>query len=151
MIDSSSWEASFARLGAPGGVTVAGVESSDVTAVPAAVVAEVLADPDTFFRHAMEAAPGWATRYGGPEGVMQLTTVLQDDLARRTKVNAALRGAAFRFARTHDARSLEYIAQRLGISRMSVTRAMQRAAGSEEMFPALEEPGAWGPDVTTAR
>lgn len=82
---------------------------------------------------------------------MQLTTVLQDELARRTKVNAALRGSAFRFMRTHDARSLEYIAQQLGISRMSVTRAMQRAAGSEEMFPALEHPGAWTSEPPTEK
>ena len=127
------------------------VKPTDVTAVPADVVAQVLDDPDVFFQHAMEAAPGWAARYGGPEGVMQLTTVLQDELARRTKVNAALRGSAFRFMRTHDARSLEYIAQQLGISRMSVTRAMQRAAGSEEMFPALEDPGAWTSEPPTGR
>ena len=74
-------------------VTVGNMQPSDVTAVPAEVVAEVLRDPPGFLAAAAEASPGWAVRYGGPEGVAQLTSALHDHLAQLTKSNAELRAA----------------------------------------------------------
>lgn len=119
------------------------VRPSDVTAVPAEVVTEVLANPAAFLADAMEATPGWANRYGGADGVAELTSVLQEQLAQQTKLNAALRAAAFRFLRVHRRRSLESIAQQVGITRTSVMRAAQRRDEDAGNFAALEEPGAW--------
>lgn len=119
------------------------VQPSDVTAVPAEVVAQVLANPATFLADAMEAAPGWAYRYGGADGVAELTSVLQEHLAQQTKLNAALRASAFRFLRGHRRRSLESIGQQVGITRTSVMRAAQRHEEEPGAFAALEKPGAW--------
>jgi hypothetical protein len=119
------------------------VEPSNVTAVPAEVVTEVLSDPARFLAVAMEAAPGWANRYGGADGVAELTSVLQEQIAEQPKLNAELRAAAFTFLRVHRRRSLASIAQQVGITPTSVMRAIQRRDEGARNFTALEAPSAW--------
>ncbi len=48
--------------------------------------------PGHLLAAAAEAAPGWSVRYGGLEGVAQLTSALHEHLAQLTQSNAALRG-----------------------------------------------------------
>ena len=132
---------------AAGAVTVGNMQPADVTAVPAEVVADVLRDPSGFLAAAAEAAPGWATRYGGPEGVAQLTSALHDHLAQLTKSNAELRAATVVYLRTHPKLSLLTIARLLGVTKGAVQHVMRRAeedsTRASGTFARLESPGAW--------
>lgn len=123
-------------------VTVSGMQPADVTAAPAEVVAEVLRDPSGFLAAATEAAPGWSTRYGGPQGVAQLTSVLHDRLAELTKLNADLRTSTLIYLRSQEHMSLGKLAGLLGVTRSAVQVASRRRdeAGA---FAQLESPGGW--------
>lgn len=129
-------------------VTVGGMQAADVTAVPPEVVAEVLRDPPGFLAAAAEAAPGWSVRYGGPEGVAQLTSVLNEHLSQLTKLNAAVRAATVVYLRTHPKLSLLTIARLLGVTKGLVQKIMRRAEGDSTTeawrYAHLESPEAWG-------
>lgn len=130
----------------PDVVTVGSMQPADVTAASAEVVAEVLRDPATFLAAAAEAAPGWSVRYGGPEGVAQLTSALHEHLAQLTQSNAALRGAAVLHLATHRKVQLLTIAQLLGVTKGAVNHVIRRAelgASREFGFAKLEAPDAW--------
>lgn len=118
------------------------MQPADVTAAPAEVVAEVLRDPSGFLAAATEAAPGWSTRYGGPQGVAQLTGVLHDRLAELTKLNADLRTSTLIYLRSQEHMSLGKLAGLLGVTRSAVQVASRRRdeAGA---FAQLESPGGW--------
>lgn len=134
----------MARTGA---VKVGSMQPADVTAVPAEVVEDVLRDPSGFLAAAAEAAPGWASWYGGPEGVAQLTSVLHDHLAELTKTNAELRAATVVYLRTHPGLSLLTIARLLGVTKGAVQHVMRRAQEDSTRgsgtFARLATPGAW--------
>lgn len=128
--------------------TLSGMEPSDVTAVSAEVVAEVLRDPAGFLDAAAAAAPGWSARYGGPEGVAQLTSVLHDRLAQLTKLNAELRTSTLLYLRSAAGANLTLakLADLLGVSSMAVSLAARRKGSQGESpgpFTALEGPGGW--------
>ena len=128
-------------------VTVGGMQPADVTAASAEVVTEVLRDPAGFLTAAEEAAPGWSARYGGPEGVAQLTSVLHDHLAQLTQTNAALRTATVVYLRTHPQMSLLTIARLLGVTKGVIQKVMRRAeedaADGQRPFAHLESPRSW--------
>lgn len=128
--------------------TLSGMEPADVTAVSADVVAEVLRDPSGFLDAAAKAAPGWSVRYGGPEGVAQLTSLLQDRLTQLTKLNAAVRDATVVYLRTYPKLSLTTIARLLGGSKSLAQKITRRAEGDSTTqawrFAHLESPDAWG-------
>ncbi|MEP9385514.1 hypothetical protein [Nocardioides sp. KR10-350] len=123
------------------------MEPADVTAVPADVVAEVLRDPAGFLDAAAQASPGWAIRYGGPKGVAQLTTVLHDELARLTKLNAELRTATLVYLRNPAGANLTLakLADLLGVSSMAVSLASRRKGQATDPgpFSRLESPDGW--------
>jgi hypothetical protein len=128
--------------------TLSGMEPADVTAVPAEVVVEVLRDPAGFLDAAAEGAPGWAIRYGGPEGVAQLTIVLHDQLAQLTKLNAELRTSTLIYLRNPSGANLtlEKLADLLGISSMAVSLASRRKREGTDPsgpFARLESPRGW--------
>jgi hypothetical protein len=127
--------------------TLSRMEPADVTAVPADVVAEVLRDPSSFLDAAAKAAPGWSVRYGGPEGVTELTSVLQDRLAQLTKLNAAVRDATVVYLRSYPKLSLTGIARLLGGSKSLAQKIIKRAEGESTTeawrFAHLESPDAW--------
>lgn len=127
-------------------VTVGNMQPADVTAAPPEVVAEVLRDPAGFLAAAAEAAPGWSVRYGGPEGVAQLTSALHEHLAALTQSNAALRGATVLYLHTHRKLQLLTIARLLGVTKGAVNHVIRRAevdSARESGFTKLESPGAW--------
>lgn len=127
-------------------VTVGTMQPADVTAAPREVVAEVLRDPAGFLAAAAEAAPGWSVRYGGPEGVAQLTSALHEHLAELTKSNAALRGATVLYLHLHRKLQLLAIARLLGVTKGAVNHVIRRAeldSARESRFTKLESPGAW--------
>lgn len=115
--------------------TLSGMGPADVTAVPADVVAEVLSDPTTFLQAAAQATPGWAARYGGPEGVAQLTSVLHDHLAELTKLNAELRLSTLLYLRKPGRWSFAELGELLGVSRQTVQRTMARANDGDQAAP----------------
>lgn len=128
--------------------TLSGMEPADVTAVPAEVVVEVLRDPAGFLDAAAKAAPGWAARYGGPEGVAQLTIVLHDQLAQLTKRNAELRTSTLIYLRSRGGANLTLakLADLLGVSSMAVSLASRRKGEATDQpgpFAQLESPGGW--------
>lgn len=124
-------------------VTVGAMQRSEVTAVAHEVVAEVLSDPSRFIDAAAEAAPGWSTRYGGPEGVAQLTSVLHGHLAQQTKLNAELRTSTVIYLRHHPRLSLGTIAQLLGVTKAAVQHIVRRSDRGPGMFARLEDPEGW--------
>lgn len=128
-------------------VTVGSMQPADVTAAPAEVVAEVLRDPSRFLAAAAEAAPGWSVRYGGPEGVVQLTGALHEHLAQLTKSNAELRGATVLYLRIYRKLPLLTIAGLLGVTKGAVNHVIRRAevdsARESGTFAQLESPAAW--------
>lgn len=127
-------------------VTVGTMQPADVTAAPPEVVAEVLRDPSGFLAAAAEAAPGWSVRYGGPEGVAQLTSALHEHLAELTQRNAGLRGAAVLYLHTHRKLQLLTIARLLGVTKGAVNHVIRRAevdSARELGFTKLESPDAW--------
>lgn len=115
------------RRAASGAIRVSSMQPADVTAAPPEVVAEVLRDPATFLDAAAKAEPGWSDRYGGPEGVAQLTIVLHDHLAELTKRNADLRTSTLIYLRTQANLSLAKLGELLGMSRQRVGVASRRA------------------------
>lgn len=115
------------RRAASGAIRVNSMQPADVTAAPPEVVAEVLRDPATFLDAAAKAEPGWSDRYGGPEGVAQLTIVLHDHLAELTKRNADLRTSTLIYLRTQANLSLAKLGELLGMSRQRVGVASRRA------------------------
>lgn len=117
------------------------MQPSDVTAVKPEVVSEVLAKPTDFLAAAAEAAPGWSARYGGPEGVVQLTSVLQDHLAHLTKVNAELRTSTVIYLKTHAGLSLTTLARLLGVTKGAVQHVLRRTELGP--FARLDEREAW--------
>ena len=123
------------------------MQPADVTAVSSEVVADVLHDPPGFLAAAAEAAPGWANRYGGPEGVAQLTSVLHNHLAQLTKSNAELRAATVVYLRTHPRLSLLTIARLLGVTKGAVQHVIRRAeedsTRTSGTFARLESPPGW--------
>lgn len=129
--------------------TLSGMEPADVTAVPAEVVAEVLRDPSGFLEAAAQAAPGWSARYGGPEGVAQLTMVLHDHLARLTKLNAELRTSTLMYLRDPKGAHLKLaqLADLLGVTTMAVSSASRRKSESAKQtagpFAQLESRAGW--------
>lgn len=142
---------SAADLGEIGGGskvdTLSGMEPADVTAVRADVVAEVLGDPTTFLEAAARATPGWAARYGGPEGVAQLTSVLHDHLAELTKLNADLRLSTLLYLRKPGRWSFAELGELLGVSRQTVQRTLARANDEDQdtprRFASLESRSGW--------
>lgn len=131
----------------PDVVTVGVMQPADVTSVSARVVAKVLRDPATFLEAAAKAEPGWSARYGGPEGVVELTSVLQEHLAQLTKLNAAARAATVVYLRTYPKLSLLTVARLLGGSK-SLAQKLERRAGGDSTteawrFTHLESPAAW--------
>lgn len=153
MTDSTGISKSVTGTAAPSGpvtsevVTVGSMQPADVTAVPGEVVAEVLRDPSGFLAAAAEAAPGWAVRYGGPEGVAQLTSALHHHLAELTRSNAELRAATVVYLRTYPQLSLLTIARLLGVTKGAVQHVMRRAeedsTRASGTFALLESPEAW--------
>lgn len=125
--------------------TLRGMEPTDVTAVPAEVVAEVLRDPSGFLEAAAQAAPGWSTRYGGPEGVAQLTMVLHNHLAGLTRMNAELRTSTLMFLRAPKGARLKLaeLAELLGVSTMAVSSASRRKGEDARRFSRLESRDGW--------
>ncbi len=122
------------------------MQPADVSAAPAEVVAEVLRDPAGFLAAASEAAPGWSVRYGGPEGVAQLTSALQEHLAKLTQRNAALRGATVLYLHRHRRVQLLTIAHLLGVTKGAVNHVIRRAeldSSREFGFTKLETPDGW--------
>jgi hypothetical protein len=123
------------------------MDAADVTAVPADVVAEVLRDPSGFLDAAAKAAPGWSVRYGGPEGVVELTSVLQDHLDHLRKLNAAVRATTVVYLRTYPKLSLTTLARLLGGSKSLAQKITRRAEGESTTeswrFAHLESPAAW--------
>lgn len=121
------------------------MEPDHMTAVPPGVAEDVLADPARFLSEARAAAPGWSTRYGGAEGVAQLTTVLDEHLRQLRSHNSDLRAAAVQRLRSDN--SVGAIARLLDITRTSVQYIVRRAAAPEdpEAFARLEDPEAWRP------
>jgi hypothetical protein len=103
------------------------MQPSDVTAVQPEVVSEVLGNPSAFLAAAAESAPGWAARYGGPEGVVQLTSVLQDHLAHLTKLNAELRASTVVYLKTQTGLSLTTLARLLGVTKGAVQHVLRRS------------------------
>lgn len=127
-------QAEIARA-ATDAIRVSSMQPVDVTAAPAEVVAEVLRDPATFLDAAAKAAPGWSDRYGGPEGVAQLTTVLHDQLAELMKRNADLRTSTLIYLRTQANLSLAKLGELLGMSRQRVGVASRRADDGADQTP----------------
>lgn len=123
------------------------MDPAHMTAVPPGVVEEVLADPAQFLKDAQEAAPGWSVRYGGAEGVAQLTTALDEHLSRLRARNADLRASAVLYLRTHPGHSLLTIARLLDVTKAAVQHMVRRATAPEdpEAFIRLEDPKAWRP------
>lgn len=128
-------------------IRVGSMKPADVTAAPSRVVAEVLRDPGTFLDAAAGAAPGWSVRYGGPEGVAQITIVLHDHLAELTKRNADLRTSTLIYLRTQANLSLAKLGELLGMSRPRVSLASRRASDAGETsarpFAHLESGDGW--------
>lgn len=128
-------------------IRVSSMQPADVTAAPAEVVAEVLRDPATFLDAAAKADPGWSDRYGGPEGVAQLTIVLHDHLAELTKRNADLRTSTLVYLRTQANLSLAKLGELLGMSRPRVSLASRRtddgADPTARPFAHLESRDGW--------
>lgn len=128
--------------------TLSSMEPADVTAVPADVVAEVLRDPSGFLDAAAKAAPGWSVRYGGPEGVAQLTSVLEDHLTRLRTLNTAVRDATVVYLRNYPKLSFVAIGRLLGASKSLTQKILDRAAGGATTeawrFAHLESPDSWG-------
>lgn len=132
---------------APDGTKVGGMQPADVTAAPAEVVAEVLRDPATFLAVAAEAAPGWSTRYGGAEGVAQLTSALHEHLAGLTQRNSALRGVTVLYLYRQAKAQMPAIARLLGVTKGAVNHVIRRAEqdAGREWFRKLESPRGWKP------
>jgi hypothetical protein len=128
-------------------IRVSSMKPADVTAAPAEVVVEVLRDPAAFLDAAAKAAPGWSARYGGPEGVAQLTIVLHDHLADLTKRNADLRTSTLIYLRTGANMSLAKLGNLLGMSRQRVGVAARGgdtgARKALRPFAHLESPDRW--------
>lgn len=128
-------------------IRVGSMKPTDVTAAPPEVVAEVLRAPATFLDAAANAAPGWSDRYGGPEGVAQLTIVLHDHLAALTKRNADLRTSTLIYLRTQANLSLAKLGELLGMSRPRVSLASRRTDDGAEQtarpFAHLEARDGW--------
>lgn len=128
-------------------IRVSSMKPADVTAAPHEVVAEVLRDPATFLDAAANATPGWSDRYGGPEGVAQLTIVLHDQLAELTKRNADLRTSTLIYLRTQAKQSLANLGELLGMSRQRVGVASRRTDDGAEQtarpFTHLESSDGW--------
>ena len=116
-------------------------------AADAAARRALFSQAESLLAAAAEAAPGWASRYGGPEGVAQLTSALHDHLAQLTKTNAELRAATVVYLRTHPGLSLLTIARLLGVTKGAVQHVMRRAQEDSTRgsgtFARLETPGAW--------
>lgn len=128
-------------------IRVSSMKPADVTAAPAEVVVEVLRDPAAFLDAAAKAVPGLSARYGGPEGVAQLTIVLHDHLADLTKRNADLRTSTLIYLRTGANLSLAKLGNLLGMSRQRVGVASRRTDDGAEQAPRqfahLESPDRW--------
>jgi hypothetical protein len=94
-----------------------------------------------FLAAAAECPHGWSTRYGAPEGVVQLTSVLQDHLAQLTKLNAELRTSTVVYLRTHAGPSLATLARLLGVTKGAVQHVIRRSETGP--FARLEDREAW--------
>lgn len=117
----------------------------DPTPVSPDLLAEVLADPAAFLAAAAEAQPGWARRYGGPLGVAQVATALQEHLRRMALDCADVRMAAVKRLRTPPARhTLASIGTVLGIGVPAVKKLADRPAEGHRIAEILEHnPEAW--------
>jgi len=122
---------------------VSSVERKDVTAVPAELVDRVLAQPWDFLRAAMEAKPGWAERYGGAEGVAQLTSVLLADLASTAKAAGEVRTLAVNYLRTNQRKTLAEIGETLGGITPQAVRKIAIRDEPISVFERLRSPNSW--------
>jgi len=121
----------------------------ELSAVPAGVLEEVLADPAAFLAAATRARREWSAHYGGAEGVAQLTTALLDHLAAQASATSALREAAVEHLHVVRRHPWPAIADLLGIHRSRAWRLRRARTGEgswTERFPRLADPRAWSPE-----
>lgn len=124
------------------------MQPEEVTGVPPEVVAEVLRDPGKFLADATAAAPGWSSRYGGPEGVAQLTSALHEHLAKLTERNAELRGVTVLYLYRHAKVQMPTIARLLGVTKGAVNHVIRRVESDPDRtrgFARLESARGWKP------
>lgn len=83
--------------------------------------ADTVPTVDAFLADADTAAEGWSRRYGGPDGVVQITGELLELLAEQSRLVAAVRTGALReLLRTESGAA---IASRHHISKQAVHKA----------------------------